>query len=114
MRRAARDVVRGDRLARLGQALLVGVGVGAVDVVGDRALQVLRGAEPEGPRVADVELDQRTALGLEFARAASEFAADLVAHFGQAFADGQAGSGHRGRQAGGGRPRLPDHTPREG
>ena len=40
--------------------------------------------------------DSRAAgLGLEFARAPGEFAADFVAHFGQAFADGQAGSGHR-------------------
>src|SRR3546814_4261615 len=53
--RTARAVVAcsieaGDRLARLRQTLLVGVGIGAGDMVGDRALQMLRSAEPERDR----------------------------------------------------------------
>src|SRR5690606_1306514 len=102
--RAAGDVVGGDRFARLGQALLVGVGIGAVDAIGDRPLQVFGRAEAERARVADVELDQLPALAFEFAGPAGQLAADLVAHFGQALADGQAGYGHRrGGGRGGGR-----------
>ena len=55
-------------------------------LVGDRALQVLRRAEAERARVADVELDQLAALGLQLAGAPGQFAADLVTDFGQAFA----------------------------
>src|SRR5690606_10960765 len=93
---AARGVLRGHGLARGGQALLVRVGIGGRDAVGDGALQVLGRAETEGARVADVELDQRVAAGLEFPRAAGELAADLVAHLGQAFPGGDAGLGHAG------------------
>ena len=93
--RAARLVERGDRFARLGQALLVGIGIGAGDVVGDRALQVLGRAEAERAGVADVELDQAAALGLQLARAPRQLAADLVADFGQAGAGLEAGRGHR-------------------
>jgi hypothetical protein len=45
-------------------------------------------------RVADVELDQFAALGLELERAPGEFAADLVTDFGQALA-GMDTVGHR-------------------
>src|SRR5690606_39377153 len=79
-------------------------GIGAVDVIGDRPLQVFGRAEAERARVADVELDQLPALAFEFAGPAGQLAADLVAHFGQALADGQAGYGHRrGGGRGGGR-----------
>jgi hypothetical protein len=84
----------GDRLARFRQALLVGVGIGAGDVVGDRALQVFRGAETEGAGVADIELDQGAALGLQFAGSPGQFAADFVADFGEAGAGLEAGQGH--------------------
>src|SRR3546814_2624730 len=76
MRRAAVHVERGDRLARGRQALLVGVGVGVGDAVGDRTLQVPGRAEPERTGVADVELDQGPALCLELAGPAGQFAAD--------------------------------------
>ena len=66
------------------------------DVVGDRALHVFRRAEAEGAGIADVELDQRMSLRLEFAGAPGEFAADLVAHLGQAFPGGDVGRGHAG------------------
>ena len=88
IRGAARLVEGGDRLAGLGQALLVGVRVGALDAVGDRALQVLGGAEAEGAGIADVELDQLPALALQLAGAPRQFAADLVADFGEAGAGG--------------------------
>src|SRR5690606_41864717 len=90
--RAAGDVVGGNRLARLGQALLVGVGIGTLDVVGNRALQVLGRAESERARVADVELDQLPALGLEFAGHARQVPAHRVAGYGQALAGGEAGN----------------------
>ena len=108
---------RGDRFARGRQALLVRVGIGVGDVVGDRALQVLRRAETEGARVADVELDQLAALGLQLAGAAGEFAADLVTDFGQAFAGLQAaGIGHRGGSCGNGagQPAKPITGPEPG
>ena len=73
-------------------------------LVGDRALQVLRRAEPEGAGIADVELDQRAALGFEFAGASGQFTADLVADFGQAFAGLQAGRRTFGACGGGGAP----------
>ena len=79
----------GDGFARGRQALLVGVGIGAVDVAGDRALQVFGGAEAEGAGVADVQLDQLAALGLQVAGAPGQLAADLVADLGQALAGGQ-------------------------
>ena len=56
----------GDGLAGVRQALLVGVGVGLRDLVGDRALQVFRRAEAERARVADVEFDQGASLQLQF------------------------------------------------
>jgi len=59
----------------------MGVRIGAGDVVGDRALQVLRRTKTERARIADVELDQAAALGFQFAGAAGEFAADFVTHF---------------------------------
>ena len=65
-------------------------GIGARQVLRDRLLQVLRRPEAERARVADVELDQRDALGLEFQRPAREFAADFIADFGQAFAGDEA------------------------
>ena len=103
--RAAGLVEGGDGLARFRQALLVGVGIGVGDVVGDRALQVVRRTEAEGTRVADVELDQAAALAFQFACAPGEFAADLVADFGQAGAGGDLVAGvvrrhRRGRAAG--------------
>jgi hypothetical protein len=75
-------------------------------MVGDRTLQVLRGAEAEGAGVADIELDQAPALALQFAGAAGEFAADLVTDFGQALAGLEAGDGHR-KKRGTGRARQP-------
>ena len=84
VRRAACLVEGGDGLARFRQALLVGIGIGARDAVGDRLLQVFRRAEAEGARVADVELDQAAPLAFQFACAAGEFAADFIADFGQA------------------------------
>jgi hypothetical protein len=97
----------GDRFARRRQALLVGVGVGFGDVVGDGALQMLRRAESEGARVADVQLDQLPALAFQFAGAAGEFAADLVADFGQALAGLQGGGGWRGTSVVGGWKKVP-------
>ena len=97
--RAPRAVERGDRLARLRQALLVGVGIGAGDVVGDGALQVLGRAEAEGAGIADVELDQGPTLAFQLAGAPGELAADLVADFGQAGAGLEAGRRHRGKAA---------------
>src|SRR5690606_16841024 len=93
VRGAAAAMEGGDRLARGGQALLVGVGIGAGDVVGDRALQVRRRAETEGARIADVELDQAATTGFQLAGAAGEFTADFVTDFGQAFAGLEAGHG---------------------
>src|SRR5690606_39717116 len=61
---------------------------------GNRALQVLRRAEAERAGIADVELDQLAAAGLQFAGAAGELAADLVTHGGQALAGLQ--GQHRG------------------
>jgi hypothetical protein len=90
----------GDGLARFRQALLVGIGIGIGDVVCDRALQVIRGTETEGARVADVELDQAASLAFQFAGTAGELAADLVADFAQAGAGGDLVAGverrHRG------------------
>ncbi len=94
VRGAALAMEGGDRLARFRQALLVGVGIGAGDVVGDRALQVFRRAEAEGAGVADVELDQGAALGLQFAGPPGQFTADFVADFGQAGAGLEGGRGH--------------------
>src|SRR3546814_7710475 len=88
IRRAAILVEGGDRIARGRQALLVGVGVGVGDAVGDRTLQVPGRAEPERAGVADVELDQGSALRLELAGPAGQLAADFVTDFGQAFAGG--------------------------
>src|SRR5690606_18784643 len=93
IRRAARTMEGGNRLARGGQALLMSVGIGAGDVVGDRALQVRRRAETEGARIADVELDQAASAGFQLAGAAGEFTADFVTDFGQAFAGLEAGHG---------------------
>lgn len=95
--RVAACVVGGHRLARGRQALLVGVGVGAAHVVGDRVLQMLGRAETERAGVADVELDQLAALGLQLAGSPGQLATDLVADFGQAFTDGEGldgGGGH--------------------
>ena len=63
-------------------------------VAGDGVLQVVRRTETEGAGIADIELDQGAALGLEFAGAAGEFAADLVTDFGQAFAGDDSVLGH--------------------
>src|SRR5690606_16369093 len=73
--------------------LLVRIGIGAGDVVGDRALQVRRRAETERPGIADVELDQAASAGFQLAGAAGEFTADFVTDFGQAFAGLEAGHG---------------------
>ena len=86
----------GDRFARGGQALLVRVGIGEGDAVGDRALQVFRRTEAERARIADVELHERAALGLQLAGASCQLSADLVSDFGQAFAGLQAAHRHRG------------------
>src|SRR5690606_23322812 len=83
---AALAVGRGQRLARGRQAQLVGVRVGVVDVADDRLLQVLRRAEAERARVADVELDQLASCCLERMRSPVELAADLVADFRQSLA----------------------------
>src|SRR5690606_20075990 len=93
--RAAAAMEGGDRLARGRQTLLVGIGIGVGDAVGDRALQVRGRAEAERAGIADVELDQGPALGLELAGPAGQFAADFVSDFGQAFAGLQAGWRHR-------------------
>src|SRR3546814_10073491 len=95
IRRAAILVEGGDRIARGRQALLVGVGVGVGDAVGDRTLQVPGRAEPERAGVADVELDQGPALRLEFTGPAGQLATDFVSDFGQAFAGLPAGRRHR-------------------
>jgi hypothetical protein len=70
----------------LRQALLVRVRIGIVDMLGDRALQMIRGAKTEGTGIADVEFDQGTALGLELAGATGEFTADFVTDFAQRLA----------------------------
>ena len=99
--RAAPPVERGDRLARGRQALLMGVRIGIGDVIGDGALQMFRRAESESTRVADVQLDQLPALTFQLAGAPGEFAADLVADLGQAFAGFEGGfrAGGRHRRA---------------
>src|SRR5690606_1516476 len=56
-------------------------------------------------------LDQAAPLGLQLARSSCQLATDLVTDFGQAFAGGQDGDGHRrGRLGGQGREKA-DHTP---
>jgi len=75
----------------------VGVRIGAAHVIGDRALQMLGRPEAEVAGVADIELDQLAALGLQLPRSSRQFAPDLVADFGQALAGGerlQRGRGH--------------------
>ena len=62
------------------------------------SLQVRRRAEAEGAGVADVELDQLAALGLELEGAPGQLAADFVADFGQAFAGLEAGAMDIGRR----------------
>ena len=71
------------------QALLVGVRVAVGHVAGQRFLQVRGGAEAEGAGVADVQADQVAALAFEFAGAAGQFTADVVADLAKAFAGGQ-------------------------
>ena len=85
---AAAGIGRGNRLACVRQALLVGVGIGAVHVIGNGMLQMGRGTEAETARVADVELDQRASLRLQFTRSPRQFAADFVTDLGQALAGG--------------------------
>src|SRR3546814_4809846 len=99
-----------DLIARGRQALLVGVGVGVGEAVGDRTLQVPGRAEPERAGVADVELDQGPALRLELAGPAGQLAADFVSDFGQAFAGLQAGRRHRWAGDGRSRKRSEEHT----
>src|SRR5690606_14067412 len=102
-RRAALAVGRSQRLARGRQAELVGVRIGVVDVPDDRLLQVLRRAETERARVADVELDQLASCRLEGMGSPVALAADLVADFRQALAHGKRFFGGRhGRAQGGG------------
>ena len=69
----------------LGWELVTGVGVATwvahlyAEVVGDRALQVLRRAEPERARIADVELQDLEAFLFEPLRLRQDWTAYVIA-----------------------------------
>ena len=62
-------------------ALLMRIGIGLMEVLHDRHPHRRRHPEAEGPRIADVELDDVVAFPLELLGPAGEGATNLVLHF---------------------------------
>ena len=79
VRDAAALLLHHDRFAGREDALLVAVGLARGEVLDHREPHRLGRAQPEEPRIADVQLDDLVALMLELERAPRELAADLVA-----------------------------------
>lgn len=72
-----------DGLARLGQALLMTVGLAIAQMAGDRLAHMLGSLETKAARIADIKADDRFTLLLKVERAGMQRPADVVTDIGQ-------------------------------